>query len=64
MLTYTVFCDHMTSTKPDRPPQACPRWIGETTDGIKEVRVIAKASGWVRRGGLDLCPAHKDCTHG
>lgn len=63
MLTYSVFCDHL-NREPGRPSRLCPRWVAETTDGIEEARLIAKQAGWVHRKGQDLCPMHKDCTHG
>ena len=49
-ITTDVFCDR------------CPMWVhGVTGSGSRsaDARRVAKASGWTRRDGRDLCP---DCV--
>lgn len=47
----SVFCDE----------PGCPHWIGEVADswgGTKQARKEARAAGWTRRDGKDICPRH------
>lgn len=48
----SVFCDVN--------GENCTRWTAEVADshgGAPEARRQAKASGWVRRNGKDICPS-------
>lgn len=53
--TYDVFCDGRDDIGP------CPQWATEASSGVSgtDARMRAKAEGWVRRNGKDLCP---DCA--
>lgn len=52
--TYSVFCD-VNGPK-------CRFWIAQTTDGSAEARSEAKASGWKRSNGQDVCPGCQGTT--
>lgn len=54
--TYDVFCDE----------PGCGHWTHGTTANAKnsggasnEARKAARAAGWTRRDGRDLCPRHR-----
>ena len=51
--TWTVHCDgsDIDGTRAD----GCYWWIAER-DTAPEARRVAKANGWIRRDGRDLCP--------
>jgi hypothetical protein len=46
--TSSVFCDV-------NGPR-CAGWVAETTDGADAARAMARAAGWRRTGGRDVCP--------
>lgn len=48
---YSVFCD----VQRDEGAR-CHGWIAQTTDGATAARREAKAAGWRREDGVDVCP--------
>jgi len=45
---YTIWCDH----------EACSDWFGDADATALKARRNARRAGWIRFGGLDLCPTH------